>query len=239
MARTRYDPQQIIVATGGGTPALLTLSPAAPFRVYATATGGSPYTDLTGSDGTTALPVNGSGYPYCDLSGLPPVFYGPDGVSGVLWLDAFTGSRTPWYPAGQLHTTLTTGALLTSTTAQSFTGPTNFTSATASQFTTTPTFGGKTAAHAGNIASLFADPATLITFHNLTGQPYFIFINPSTGVWPNSGARVMPDGTSLSAGGAGGVPSLTAPLIWYSITWAGALEATGRIDTDIWWERVS
>lgn len=230
MARTRYAPQQILVATGAGSPAVLTLAPASQFRIYPTEIGGSPYTDLLAGDGTTALPVNGSGFPYCDLAGVPPVLYGPDGVSGVLWLDNFTGMRFPWVPSAQLHTTLTSGALLTNVT-QAFAGPTSFThGSTPVAFTLVPTVSGSTMITAANLAAQFAASAVQIAWHNLTGQPYFLYVNPSTGVWPNSGARVMPDGTTSLA-------SLTAPLIWSSITWPGASKPTGLIDNDIWWDR--
>jgi hypothetical protein len=230
VARARYAPQQLVVATGAGTPAVLTISPAAPFRIYPQEIGGSPYTDLLAADGSTALPVNGSGYPYCDLNGVPPVFYGPDGVTGVLWLDAFSGVRIPWFSASQLNALMTVGAYVNNVT-QTFQGPTHFSSATASQFTTAPTVSGSTVAHAGNLAALFAADATLIAWHNATGQPYFIYVNPSTGVWPNSGAFVTPSGGSLA--------SLTAPVIWSSVTWAGALKPTGMLDNHVWWERVS
>lgn len=228
MARLYYPPTELIVATGSGTPAALTLSPAAEFTVWSAMTGGSQLTDLKAADGTTNLPVNGSGNPFADSNGWPPGLWGPDGVVGVLWRQVGS-QRSPMAPWNDADDLLKNGARKNA--ANTFTGAVSFTSGTAVAFTTTPTVAGQTVVTAANLATLVSAPAVQIAIKNITGEPWTININESTGVWPNGGARVAPDGSSLAA--------LTADLYWNSQGYIGALKPVGLIDGDFWDERLA
>jgi hypothetical protein len=222
MARSFY-PGDLIVASGAGSPAVVTLAPAAAFTVWAAKTGGSQYTDLLASDGVTALPTSG-GNPFCDSNGIRPDLYGPNNVNTVIWCAVGLGStRYPMYPSTDIATALTTGAKLN--VVQSFTAAQSFTSGTATTFSTTPTVSGNTVAHAGNLGTLMATSAIMGAFLNASGQYYIISVDPTTGLWPASGARNVPTG-------------YTGVVIWDSLAFAGALKPTGMADNDRWRERI-
>jgi hypothetical protein len=227
MARSYYPPDNMVVAAGGGSPAALTLAPSAEFRVYSAETGGTEYTDLLASDGVSALPLNGNSRPFCDSNGIPPGLYGPNNVNTVLWRDLGGSKRFPMYPstdiAGVLVNGVRTNVANTFTAAQSFTG--------AVTMSTTPTVAGQTVVTAANLAAQMAVVSNLVAFLNASGQPYTVYVNPSTGVWPNGGARVHMSGVAMTG--------FTGQWIWDSMSFAGASEASGRTDGDIWDERVA
>lgn len=77
-----------------------------------------------------------------------------------------------------------------------------------------------------NFAIGMSDSANVGGFLNATGIPYTIRINTSTGVWPNSGARIVPTG-------------YTGPVIWDSQGYAGASAPPGGIDNDFWDQRLT
>lgn len=223
MARSYFPGDNIIVAAGSGSPANVTLAPGAEFTVYSAETGGSQYTSLLAADGTTSLPVNGNGKPYADANGKPPGLYGPDGVNTVMWRD-INGTRYPMFPSTDLAGLLTNGAK--TNVANTFSTAQTFTSGTATAFSTAPTVSGNAVAHAGNLATLMATSSILGAFLNATGMPYYIYVNPTTGVWASSGARVVPTG-------------FTGRVIWDSQSYQGASQPAGIIDGDFWDERVA
>jgi lysophospholipase L1-like esterase len=69
-----------------GTSNVATLQPSTTVTCWNAASGGTQYTDLTQTDGSTALPTLTT-----DATGAVPEFYGPDGVRS-LYLDANGGS---------------------------------------------------------------------------------------------------------------------------------------------------
>jgi hypothetical protein len=226
MARTYYPGGEIIVATGAGSPAALTLNPAAEFEVYSAESGGTEHTDLLAADGTTPLPVAGSGKPFCDSNGKPPGLYGPDGVTGVLWR-AIGSVRYPMYPSAAISTMVAQGAR--KDIANTFAAAQTFSSAVA--FSATPTISGQNLTTATTVASHMAVVSQIVAFLNATGQPYVLYVNPSTGVWPNSGARVHSTGVAMTG--------FTGQWIWDSQGYVGAAAPSGAIDGDLWDERVA
>lgn len=87
MARHRFGGVADYVISVG-TDNAATLVPAATVTVWNASVGGSQYTDLVQTDGTTPI---SSGELTADSSGAVPEFYGPDGVT-ELYLDANAGS---------------------------------------------------------------------------------------------------------------------------------------------------
>ena len=86
--------------------------------------------DLKAADGTTNLPVNGSGNPFADSNGYPPDLWGPDGVR-EMWRQVGT-VRVPMYPSTEMFDTLVNGARRN--VANTFTAAQSFTSGTPSAF---------------------------------------------------------------------------------------------------------
>ncbi|UNZ20634.1 glycerophosphodiester phosphodiesterase family protein [Streptomyces sp. 891-h] len=87
MARHRFGGiADYVISLGAGNAAVL--QPGATVTCWNMTTGGTQYTDLTESDGTTAI-VNGE--LTADANGAVPQFYGPDGVRSV-YLDANGGA---------------------------------------------------------------------------------------------------------------------------------------------------
>lgn len=125
MARALY-PGDIFLAAGTGSPPIATLAPNAEFTMWDARTGGTKQTDLKAVDGITALPLNGSGNPFANSSGLRPEMTGPDGYVLPLWCDTGVGERFPVYPVDLLSALLQYAALVnasnTWTQAQTFNG---------------------------------------------------------------------------------------------------------------------
>lgn len=86
-----------VFVTPGTTDSLVSLPVAAlagglPFTVWDSQSGGAQVTDLTAPDGVTPLVA------VADSNGQPPLFRGPDGFIGALYIDAGGSQRFPVFP---------------------------------------------------------------------------------------------------------------------------------------------
>lgn len=88
-----------------------------------------------------------------------------------------------------------------------------------------------TAAEATRIGELWATPTQLVTALNSSGLPYTVYVNSSTGLWPNSGNRVHASGAAMTG--------FTSRWIWDSQSYPGALKPAGMLDGDIWDQRLA
>ena len=192
MVRYYFPSTELIVAAGAGSPAALTLAPAAEFTVWSAETGGTKYTDLKAADGTTNLPVNGSGNPYADSNGYPPDLWGPDGVR-EMWRQV--GSvRTPMYPSTEMFDTLINGARRNA--ANTFTQAVSFTSGTATAFSVSPTVSGSPLVSSTGLTST---ARSAVPYGNMawdaTTDTWWAY-DPATFTWVNGGPRPScPPGT--------------------------------------------
>lgn len=224
MARSLFPSSDIIAGTSGGN---LVLAPNANFTIWSARTAGTQYTDLLASDGVTALPTSGSpAKPFTDANGVPPSFYGPDGVNVPVYMDTGSG-RFPVFPVDDVASYLTNGAR--KNVANTFSAAQSFSAGVA--FTTTPTVSGSNVATQSNLGTQLSDVPTMVAFLNATGQPYVIYVDQVTGAWPNSGNRVHASGTALTG--------FTGRVIWDSQGYTGAAQPTGMVNGDLWDERVA